>query len=606
MNSSSGFAAYVIREFSEFQGTSRYHFLAPGTKRIAERAVRVFDAFMAAQFPVVVVVQPEHLVAYALHRVLGELENEDPRAGSVQLTTFMVGEAAPLIHLLRSQGRANFTLGEFRTCPEYVEYMATIKYVCGEVFNPCHSRPLWRQDEDRLRSCLTLDTASKRDAAMLVLMARMGFRPASIAKIRLDIHVQVSHDSVRLTVPDVKRSNLMDIEVVLVGDDAGVLRRWIDHRRVIFPDSQLLFLTSMGTAVTCDSITRMLDRLSVAAGYGAGFFTAQSCRVGYATKIAAKTFCEGGTEQTVRDRLYTTRRWDLASQAVNMYINPNVRNFFSEGTGLSWEQFEELDPCELHDLTRLRPLQKRPLTWFCHSEERLRRICFGLGLDYPTEGELNKRQLVCRRLIGQALFERCLYFQNFVSSCTELRPFDQCLLSDIVGCLLEEEVFDIGRYMISPYREELRDAVVVRTYSSEAGLTTVKAQKVHTYPLVDRRQAQRIVAFLQKRKDRKTHLGRLPSGEMVLLKVRARESHVVEAQLPLFDLDLHFPEAVPSSPPVDRPSAPSGSAYGTELTPRDDEPEPRTPARSSSFVHWGRTPSTTASSVRRSPAGSCE
>ncbi len=37
-----------------------------------------------------------------------------------------------------------------------------------------HSRVLWHQDEMRLRSSLTLDTAPKRDVALIVVMSTEG------------------------------------------------------------------------------------------------------------------------------------------------------------------------------------------------------------------------------------------------------------------------------------------------------------------------------------------------------------------------------------------------------------------------------------------------
>ena len=471
-----------------------------------------------------------------------------------------------------------------------------MRNICGEWPNWSHSRTVWKQDEERLLACLTLDTASKRDAALIVLMARTGFRTASVARIRLDIHVHVGVDIVRLVVPDVKRSNMMEAEAVFVGADAVVLRRWIDHRKMIFPESQLMFLNGAGKAITCDCVTRMLDRLSVAAGYGKSFFTAHSFRVGFATKVAAKTFCNGGTEQTVRDSLYSTGQWDRASQAVNAYIDGNVRNFFSSGLGLTWEEFEGLEPSELHDLTHLRPLQKRPLTWFCHSEDRLIRICSSLGFSYPGN------QTQCRRLIGEVLLSRSASFRDFVAECMQLRGSDVDVLANIVGCLLEEEEFDIGRWMRSPERDELRDAVVITSYPLDESWTTRKVQKVHVYPLFNRRQAQRIVGFLAKRLyDRKTHIGRLPNGELVLLKVRGREGHCREAQLPAFDLDATFPPTEADVVQMDLAlpdESPDSDPIGLLL--REDD-VPGTPVNAASS-RLGQTPSTAASSLNQTPA----
>ena len=69
-------------------------------------------------------------------------------------------------------------------------------------------------------------------------------------------------------------------------------------------------------------------------------------------------------------------------------------------------------------------------------------------------------------------------------------------------------------------------------------------QKIVVHNLRDRRRAHRLVQALLKRKsDRKCHLGKLPNGDLVLLKVRRKEANCIEAKsLPVFDLDVYFPE----------------------------------------------------------------
>jgi hypothetical protein len=66
------------------------------------------------------------------------------------------------------------------------------------------------------------------------------------------------------------------------------------------------------------------------------------------------------------------------------------------------------------------------------------------------------------------------------------------ILDSIVGSLAEEEVLDIGRWLRSPAREALRDAVTVRAYPASEALTTRKAMKVHPVALLNRVQARRL------------------------------------------------------------------------------------------------------------------
>lgn len=69
---------YIQREFEEFTQTTRFDYLAIGTKRIAWRSLRFFDEFMASECPGDDEVREEHVVGYAFHRVLGTLGSSEP------------------------------------------------------------------------------------------------------------------------------------------------------------------------------------------------------------------------------------------------------------------------------------------------------------------------------------------------------------------------------------------------------------------------------------------------------------------------------------------------------------------------------------------------
>ena len=535
------------------------------------------------------------------YRVVGERDSSDDNTGSVQLSTFLSAELGPLMHLLRHLGEVSFTHEELKRSEEFGDRVACLRTLTGEQAAFTHSRPVWPQDVKRLIGALNFDTASKRDHALIVVMARTGYRPASLAKIRLDIHLKISegeNPSVNMVLPGVKTTQGMETQVILTGNDADVLIRWVKHRQQIFTSCPLLFISSVGGPITCDIVTRMITRLSCAAGYGAGFFTAQSFRVGYVSMQAAKAYSEGCTHQTLLDRLTTGRAWSRRSRAVEAYINPNIRNYFSEGLGLTLDEFLTLDPEQLHDLESLRPIQRRPITYFSHSRLLLMRICDNLQLEFDWH------QDACRERIGSELVKESPEFRAFIRDCQQLstKPLLQ-LLRETVGVLLEFETFDLGRVCMEPYRSELLDAIAVVTYRSERAdtrLTSTHAQKIKVHPLHDREHARRILQFLAKRKsDRKTHLGRLPDDSLVLLKVRPCEEQCIEARsLPRIDLNLHFPSSDDDTEHI--PSRSSNEHHHTEpiWIESSSTDSDTNQAHTSPYPHIHSTPSTVTSSIR--------
>ena len=78
-----------------------------------------------------------------------------------------------------------------------------------------HARIIWKCDEDRLRSCLTLDTASKRDAALIALLLRTGFRARSVFEIVTNTHCRIGKDFVELLVQDIKTQLRMEYKAIL-------------------------------------------------------------------------------------------------------------------------------------------------------------------------------------------------------------------------------------------------------------------------------------------------------------------------------------------------------------------------------------------------------
>ena len=420
--------AYIARNFPDVLPGAAYNLLSEGTKRTAQRNVRIFDSWLQRNFPNQVrpftnevdaivtlddrapFVSTTLLTGFMLYRVAGERLSSDIHSGSVALATFMQSDLSPMLKLLAFQGRVDFSAEEFRKSADFRDALITCRKMRGEVTVFSSARPIYPQDEARLRSCLSMDTASKRDEALLVLALRSGFRTESISLVRLDIHLyDISPGVLEIIIPGCKTTRLMDFRLILVNDDHVTVSKWIHRRRQIFPHSPYLFVTSKGTRVSCDSVTMMLSDLSISAGYGRGFFSSHSLRVGYASRIAAEGFSRNEPTEQVYERLCDGKRWSRRSKSVSKYIDPNVKSFFTEGLGMTLEEFFESCPALVHSLTTIDEPCTRPLTWFHTSDSRLLQIGRMLGL----RGQQNQAGIRLR--IAQSLFSIDSGFREFVN-----------------------------------------------------------------------------------------------------------------------------------------------------------------------------------------------
>lgn len=481
-----------------------------------------------------------------MYRVAGERLSNDPHSGSVSLSTFLLSDLNPLIRRLRFESRIDFTAAEFRECREFKDCTATCRRLRSEQAVFSSARPIYHQDELRLRSCLTMDTASKRDEAIIVLGLRSGFRVASLAAILTDIHIYDSSlDSLTVTIPSCKASRTVDFRVVLRGDDANVVRRWLNHRRGIFNSSPYLFITKSGTQITSDTITMMLKDLSRLAGYGSGFFSSHSFRVGFACRRAAEGFSKGESLQAILDDLSDGKKWRRGSSSVARYVDVNLRNFFNYEPRMTYREFCHLDISTLHSLETLRPTFTRVLDWFEHNETRL--------LTIARHGSINVDQThsEIRMRIGAILYNTNALFREFLESVRTAVPSKTLkkLLSEVVGCLLEDEPVNVMRWVDPVQRDELFNCLVVTKNDGEYHYTTRFALRTAIHKLFNRNQAEQLLHNLSLKRtyDRKLHIGLLPDGTQVLLRARNMEINCIEGQLTPLQLDLHFPvRALPS------------------------------------------------------------
>jgi hypothetical protein len=532
---------YLTTQFAPFAAVRAFDMMSDGYKKHGYRAIKIFHAFMEARYRGTPITIP-HIVAYMMYRVVGEeVSGEDPFSGSVALDSFLGSEVAPLVQLLHARRLLQFSVNDVKKDNDFRDKVRSIMSLHTEGGNFTHARPVYPQDEVLLRSALTLDTASRRDDAIMVLLRKSGLRSASVGAIRLVSHVfELGDKSIRVIFPGKKAAYDLGFEVVLLGEDAEVLRRWLVRRRVMPIESEYVFVTMRGTPVTTDTLTQMLYKLGNCAGYGPRFFSSHSFRSGYANREAAKILANGGSQKDVIDRLTDGRQWARNSPSIHHYIDPNLRNFFFDGYKFTHEEFENLSPLVLHDLRELHALQRRPVSWFCHSLDRLRQLCDRVGSEFLED------QFACRRGIGEAICEWDAYFRALVDEIVDKSEKPRgTVMSEVVGCLLEDDQIEPVRWMPGPHRDELVAVLSVKANASHSQATSKRAQCTHVHRLFNRRQSLWLQRSIRKRPyDRKLHLGLLPSGKYVRLKVREFETGVEQiSSYPWFNAGLHFPDS---------------------------------------------------------------
>ena len=245
--------AYVGNNFPDFLPGAAFNLLAEGTKRTARRNVAILERWIQRRFAnnhtqigqngadtllAIGAVRPpisvSQIVGFLMYRVAGERLSTDIHSGSVDLATFLNSDLYPIMCLLRHQERIDFTYQEMKQNREFKDAVVTCRKRRGETTSFSSARPIYPQDEQRLRSCLTMDTAFQREEAILILGLRSGFRTRSISLIRMDLHVrQLPGNALEIIIPGCKTNRLVDFRQILTGEDYLVLMRWILHRRQI-------------------------------------------------------------------------------------------------------------------------------------------------------------------------------------------------------------------------------------------------------------------------------------------------------------------------------------------------------------------------------------
>lgn len=209
---------------------------------------------------------------------------------------------------------------------------------------------------------------------------------------------------------------------------------------------------------------------------------------------------------------------------------------------MTLEEFKGLTPEALHDLEFMHEPRRRALSWFQHSPSRLRSLCDILNVEWHPAYEHQQER--CRKEIGLKLYNRFTSFCTFIDeavyrSCKSVGQ----VLQETVGCLLEDDEIEVVRWTTNPYRQDLLNALTVLRNRQPSIALVRYAQCTQLHQLVNARQAYRLLQSLKKRiYCRKLHLGCLPNGMLVRLRVRSIEENIEQIRnIPELDLAAHFP-----------------------------------------------------------------
>ena len=220
-------------------------------------------------------------------------------------------------------------------------------------------------------------------------------------------HVEVTVDhtgepAIFIQLPCLKNQRGDVSETWITGEAYRDVKAWIDRRRVIFREVSYFFVTNTGKKISSPSIDMSLKTLCHYAGYWPHLFSAHSCRMGFASRGAARTFCDGGTINDTYARMGATGLWAPRSEAIERYCDARTKRFF-EGPGrLTWDQFQKLSPEVMHGLEPLERPLRREAAWFHQDNRVLRSIGRDMGKEFP-EGTSQYRM---RLFIGKTIFNR--------------------------------------------------------------------------------------------------------------------------------------------------------------------------------------------------------
>ena len=370
-NTASSFDAFLRTHFPAFVPTLNGERVSAGGvqfEKAVERVGRYWDEFVRFSGTAVVdaddlVLDPQAIPAFLLYRVCG-VPGDDEGSGSCSLNTFRNAE---LLCLYTFLGRR---YGFEEVSELVIAAQAGVHNVSnvlvkghGETRHCVHAEPIYKCDMDRLISCLPEGLAGVREKCIFNLLSTYGLRGITARQMKLSYHVRQRGGRLELILPGVKTPNNIEFRVTPVDELRVDLERWLELRRQIYPQSDVLFITNTGKALEEPWIRDRLASLSECAGYGSGYFTCHSFRHGFVSTEAAKVYARGGTTNDVSDVITSFGQWSPNSEAARIYIDASLSRFFGQGLNLSFEEFCLLPPERIHALHPLHHLRIEAKLW---------------------------------------------------------------------------------------------------------------------------------------------------------------------------------------------------------------------------------------------------
>jgi hypothetical protein len=277
----------------------------------------------------------------------------------------------------------------------------------------------------------------------------------------------------------------------------------------------------------------MIATLSCFAGYGTGFFSAHSGRMGFACRKTAEHLSQGKTLQELFDNLAIRGHWAFGSKTVVKYCKTNVSRFFEGEHPLTWDQFQLLEPEVLHDLHALDKVSIRSNTWFCHPPDQLLSLLHDVGL---PDTILEHDQSFVRKRIAQRMFAFDDRFQMFVMELAKTREkADYYLARDlaitVISILLEYEHIGYGRsFATCRYSEmDFVDRILKSMEDQPRGdrheQSAVLNRQTRVHRVINLDEAFGLADRLKRhRVDRQANVALLEDGREYIINHPARES----------------------------------------------------------------------------------
>ena len=471
--------------------------------------------------------------AYMLYRILGDNNDQLCGNGSVSLNSFLCGELNPLVVGLRQRlGPAfEWTPALVRHHPVIRNQIECLRRDYGEDMTRVHAVPIWPGDEARLLSCLSRCTMGLRDRALLRVLLATGARGHSVAQIRVNLHIQAHNGShgphLRVMAPACKTPRGDASITIIRGEAYEDVLRWINRRNALFPDLEYLFISQNGTQVSAESITMMLATLSALAGYGRGFFSCHSTRMGFCGRLHAQNLSLDRSSTEVFDQLAASGQWSYGSTAIRQYVDSRIGRYFNDECRLSYQEFCNLDPQELHSLRKLDPAQRRSNSWFGHDPLLLSSLWKEA---IPLDPIIPKNQNLLRSRLAANLYENNCGFRTLVQTVCMSQEIDGLVAPLILSFLLEHEwIRTIQDFttLDNEKIETLRDDLQIGDHGQARARIvhhTINARAVRMHPSATIEDALLTQSRLKKRiRDNRVNLASMDSGHTLNLVYRRRE-----------------------------------------------------------------------------------